>query len=87
MYSRNFEKVTLLNLKTKKNMKKNMGSTDKIIRVLIAAVIAILFFTNVISGTFGIVLLVLAGVFVLTSLISFCPLYTLFGINTCPKDK
>jgi hypothetical protein len=68
-------------------MKKNMGSTDKIIRVLIAAVIAILFFTNVISGTFGIVLLVLAGVFVLTSLISFCPLYTLFGINTCPKDK
>ena len=68
-------------------MKKNMGSTDKIIRVLIAVVIAILFFTNVISGTLGIVLLVLAGVFVLTSLISFCPLYTLFGINTCPKDK
>jgi uncharacterized membrane protein len=87
MYSRNIKQTTLLNLKTKKNMKKNMGSTDKIIRVLIAAVIAILFFTNVISGTFGIVLLVLAGVFVLTSLISFCPLYTLFGINTCPKDK
>jgi hypothetical protein len=64
-----------------------MGSTDKIIRVLIAVVIAILFFTNVISGTLGIVLLVLAGVFVLTSLISFCPLYTLFGIYTCPKDK
>jgi hypothetical protein len=68
-------------------MKKNMGSTDKIIRVLIAVVIAILFFTNVISGTLGIVLLVLAGVFVLTSLISFCPLYTLIGVNTCPKDK
>lgn len=68
-------------------MKKNMGSTDKIIRILIAAVIAILFFTNVISGTLGIVLLVLAGVFVLTSLISFCPLYTLIGVNTCPKDK
>jgi uncharacterized membrane protein len=87
MYSRNIKQTTLLNLKTKKNMKKNMGSTDKIIRVLIAVVIAILFFTNVISGTLGIVLLVLAGVFVLTSLISFCPLYTLFGINTCPKDK
>jgi uncharacterized membrane protein len=87
MYSRNIKQTTLLNLKTKKNMKKNMGSTDKIIRVLIAAVIAILFFTNVISGTFGIVLLVLAGVFVLTSLISFCPLYTLIGANTCPKDK
>jgi uncharacterized membrane protein len=87
MYSRNIKQTTLLNLKTKKNMKKNMGSTDKIIRVLIAVVIAILFFTNVISGTLGIVLLVLAGVFVLTSLISFCPLYTLIGVNTCPKDK
>lgn len=64
-----------------------MGSIDKIIRILIAIVIAVLFFTNVISGTLGIVLLVLAGVFVLTSLISFCPLYTLVGINTCPKDK
>jgi hypothetical protein len=68
-------------------MKKNMGSIDKIVRILIAIVIAVLFFTNVISGTFGLVLLVLAGVFVLTSLISFCPLYTLVGVNTCPKDK
>ncbi len=68
-------------------MKKNMGNIDKIIRILIAIVIAVLFFTNVISGTLGIVLLVLAGVFVLTSLISFCPLYTLVGIDTCPKDK
>lgn len=68
-------------------MKKNMGNIDKIIRILVAIVVAVLFFTNVISGTLGIVLLVLAGVFVLTSLISFCPLYTLVGINTCPKDK
>jgi hypothetical protein len=68
-------------------MKKNMGNIDKIIRILVAIVIAVLFFTNVISGTLGIILLVLAGVFVLTSLISFCPLYTLVGINTCPKDK
>ncbi len=68
-------------------MKKNMGNIDKIIRILVAIVIAVLFFTNVISGTLGIVLLVLAGVFVLTSLISFCPLYTLVGVNTCPKDK
>lgn len=68
-------------------MKKNMGSADRIIRLIIAAVIAVLFFTNVISGTLGIVLLVLAGVFVLTSLISFCPLYPLVGINTCLKDK
>lgn len=68
-------------------MKKNMGNIDKIVRVLIAIVIAVLFFTNIISGTLGIILLVLAGVFVLTSLIGFCPLYTLVGINTCPKDK
>ncbi len=64
-----------------------MGSTDKIIRIVIAIVIAALFFTNVISGVLGIILLVLAGVFVLTSLISFCPLYTLFGMSTCPKEK
>lgn len=68
-------------------MKKNMGSVDKIIRLLIAAVVAILFFTNVITGTFGIVLLVLAAVFVITSLISFCPLYALVGLNTCPVKK
>lgn len=64
-----------------------MGNIDKVVRILIAIVIAVLFFTNIISGTLGIVLLILAGVFVLTSLISFCPLYTLVGINTCPKDK
>lgn len=64
-------------------MKKNMGSADRIIRVIIAAIVAILYFTNVISGTLGIVLLVLAGVFVLTSLVSFCPLYAPFGLRTC----
>ena len=66
-------------------MKKNMGNVDRIIRLLIAGGIAGLYFTNVISGILGIVLLALAGVFVLTSLISFCPLYTLVGLNTCPK--
>ena len=70
-----------------KTMKKNMGSADKIIRIIIAVVIAISFYTNVISGTLGIVLLVLAGVFVLVSLIGFCPLYTLLGISTCPTKK
>ncbi len=64
-----------------------MGNIDKIVRILIALVIAVLFFTNIISGTLGIILLVLASVFVLTSLMSFCPLYSLVGINTCPKDK
>lgn len=68
-------------------MKKNMGTIDKVIRILVAVVIAILFFTNVISGTLGIVLLILAAVFVLTSLISFCPLYIPFGIDTCKKKE
>ncbi len=66
-------------------MKPNMGTTDKIIRIVIAALVAVLYFTNVISGTVGIILLVLAVVFVLTSLISFCPLYLPFGINTGKK--
>ncbi len=64
-----------------------MGNTDRIIRVIIAAVIALLFFTNVISGALGIVLLVLAGVFVLTSLVSTCPLYLPFGLSTCSKEE
>ncbi len=65
-------------------MKKNMGSMDRIIRTIIAATIAVLFFTNVISGTLGVVLLALAGIFLFTSLVSFCPLYTLVGLSTCP---
>lgn len=64
-------------------MKKNMGSADRMIRLLLAAIFAGLYFTDTVTGTFGIVLLVLAGVFVLTSLVSFCPLYPLLGINTC----
>ena len=64
-----------------------MGSADRIIRVIIAAIIGVLYFTETITGTFGIVLLILSGVFVLTSLISFCPLYAPFGIKTCPAKK
>jgi hypothetical protein len=66
-------------------MKKNMGSTDKIIRVIIAIVIAILYTSGYLTGTTGIILLILAGIFVLTSVISFCPLYTLVGFSTCAK--
>lgn len=68
-------------------MKKNMGTADRIIRVIIAAVFAILYFTGTVSGTLGLVLLILGGVFVLTSLVSFCPLYAPFGIKTCSKCK
>ena len=64
-------------------MKRNMGNADRIIRVIIAIVVAILYFSGTLSGTLGLVLMVLAVVFVLTSLFSFCPLYAPFGINTC----
>ncbi|NMC40140.1 MAG: DUF2892 domain-containing protein [Bacteroidales bacterium] len=64
-------------------MKKNVGSIDKVIRFLIAALIAVLFFTKVITGTIGIILLVFAGILVLTALLGFCGLYSLFGISTC----
>jgi hypothetical protein len=67
-------------------MKKNMGTIDKLVRVLIAAVVVILYFTNVISGTLAIILLILAGVFVLTSLLGFCPLYIPFGLNSNKKE-
>jgi hypothetical protein len=68
-------------------MKKNMGSTDKIVRIILAAVFVLLFATNAVTGVLGYVLLAFAVIFVLTSLISFCPLYPIFGINTCPAEK
>jgi hypothetical protein len=55
--------------------------------VIIAAVIAILLFTKVIPGTLGIILMFLAGIFLLTSFISFCPLYPPFGLSTCKVEK
>ncbi len=67
-------------------MKKNMGSIDRIIRVIIALVIGGLYLQGIISGTLGIVLLVLAVVFVVTSSVSFCPLYKIFNISTCPVE-
>jgi len=68
-------------------MKRNVGIIDKIIRILIAVIIAVLYFTNVISGTLGIILLIFAGILVLTSLINFCPLYLPFSINTWKKSR
>lgn len=63
-------------------MKKNMGLADKIIRIIVALVIVILYFTNILSGTVALVLLILSGIFIATSFIGFCPLYKLFGVNT-----
>ncbi|MDH3697342.1 MAG: DUF2892 domain-containing protein [Flavobacteriaceae bacterium] len=68
-------------------MKKNMGTTDRIIRLIAAAVIAFLYFSGTITGTLGLVLLVVAIVFALTSFVSFCPLYAPFGIKTCKIDE
>ena len=63
-------------------MKQNMGKADRIIRLIIAAIIAIFYFTNVITGVIGIILLILAGVFVITSFMGFCPLYLPFGLSS-----
>jgi len=64
-------------------MKKNMGTADRLIRIVMAIIVITLFATGKITGVLGIVLIVLAAVFVLTSFISFCPLYSPFGISTC----
>jgi hypothetical protein len=67
-------------------MKKNMGNTDRIIRIIVAAIIGFLYFNGTLTGVLGTVLLVVSGIFLLTGFVSFCPLYTLFGINTCPIE-
>lgn len=66
-------------------MVKNMGSTDRIVRVLLAVLVAVLYFTGVISGTVAIILGVLALVFLLTSVVGFCPLYLPFNLSTKGK--
>jgi len=68
-------------------MKKNMGKTDKTIRLVIALVAAILYFGGLVPAIFGLILLVVAVIFVTTSAISFCPLYAIFGIQTCPIEE
>lgn len=64
-----------------------MGSTDKAIRLLLAALVAILYFTGIINGLMAIILGIFAVIFALTSFISFCPLYLPFGISTLKKKK
>ena len=63
-------------------MKANMGSADRIVRIIIAIAVGVLYYMGTISGTLGIVLLVVAAVFLLTGFVSFCPLYTIFGLKT-----
>ncbi len=64
-------------------MKKNMGKTDKMVRLIVAIAVGLLIYFDVVQGTLAYILLAVAGIFVLTSLLNFCPLYTLFGMNTC----
>ena len=68
-------------------MKKNVGQVDKLIRVFIAFIIAILYYIKVIDGTLALVLLAFATILAITSFINFCPLYTIFGLNTCKVKK
>lgn len=68
-------------------MKSNMGNVDKVLRIIVAIVIAVLYFTAQISGMWAIILLVLAGIFIATSFIGTCPLYLPFGFSTKPKSK
>jgi hypothetical protein len=63
-------------------MKKNMGSIDKAVRILAAIIVLVLYLAGQITGAAAIILGVIAVVFIITSLVSFCPLYTLFKINT-----
>ena len=67
-------------------MQKNMGTIDRTIRILLAVAVALLWWSGQISGTLAIVLGVFAGVFVLTSMVSFCPLYAPLGLSTCKRD-
>jgi hypothetical protein len=66
-------------------MKRNMSDLDRIIRVVVAALFGYLYFGGIVTGTLGIVLVVLGVVFLFTSVVSFCPLYTIFKISTFNK--
>ncbi len=68
-------------------MKVNMGSADRVIRVIIAVIFAALYFTGTVPGTLGLVLTIAGVVFLLTSFMGFCPLYTIFGISTAKKQN
>lgn len=68
-------------------MKKNMGKLDRALRVIVAIVFGVLYFTHKVEGAMGMTMLALGVVFLLTSLVSFCPLYVPLGMNTTEKEK
>jgi hypothetical protein len=67
-------------------MKKNMGTADKVIRLLVAVIVIVLNLLHVVSGTPGIILLILSGILIVTSFLGFCPLYLALGLNTGKKE-
>jgi amino acid transporter len=71
--------------KEKNIMKKNIGTVDKVLRLVVAAVVGVLYYTGNIEGILAIILGVAAAVFILTAFISFCPLYAIFGMSSCGK--
>lgn len=68
-------------------MKKNIGFLDRIIRIILAVVFAALYFMQVITGTIGLILLIVGGVLLATALIDFCPIYRIFGIHSIPPEE
>lgn len=66
-------------------MKINIGKFDRVIRIILATLISTLYITGVISGTLGVVLLITGGILLVTALVNFCPLYSIIGVNSCPK--
>jgi len=67
-------------------MKTNVRNIDKVVRILAAIVIAVLYFTHIISGTLALLLLLVVGIFLLTSLLGFCPIYWITGLSSKPKQ-
>lgn len=78
--------IVVLIINLDKVMKKNLGNIDKVVRILIAVIAAVLYFTGVVSGIAGVVLLIVGGIMLLTSLVGTCPLYLPFGISTTKKQ-
>jgi len=68
-------------------MKKNVGTSDRIVRLVAAVLFIVLYLTGTVSGTLGLVLMIAAIIFAATSLVSFCPIYAIFGMNTCAVAK
>lgn len=68
-------------------MKGNMGALDRILRIIVALVIGVLYFAKIVTGTIGIILLVIAVIFLLTSIAGYCPLYSIIGLSTKKKSK